>query len=75
MEQLRSGDGESVQIGKINQNCQLCCGHRGVKGTDYNAYAYMVVCLICANVYGANGTDMFERRCPECQNGAKGIRY
>jgi hypothetical protein len=26
-------------------------------------------------VYGTNGTDMYERRCPECQGGAAGIQY
>ena len=71
----RSGDRPSVQIGKANKNGQRCCGHRGVPGTDNLQYAYKVECLKCGYVYGANGTAMFERRCPECQGGDPGIPY
>ena len=71
----RSGDSPSVQVGTVNKNDQRCCGHRGVAGTDNLQYAYKVECLRCGYVYGANGTAMFERRCPECQGGGAGIPY
>jgi hypothetical protein len=71
----QSGTGESVQIGAVNRNGQRCCGHRGVTGTDHGQLAYKVDCTRCGYVYGANGSDMHERRCPVCDGGAAGIRF
>lgn len=73
--QWQSGNGQHVQIGVVNRNGQRCCGHHGVLGTDHGQYAYKVDCTVCGFVYGANGSDMHERLCPECQGGAPGIRY
>ena len=70
-----SGGGESVEIGYLNPNDQQCCGHRGVQGTDHGQYAYKVECTKCGYVCGANGSDMHERRCPQCSGGAPGIPY
>ncbi|MEI7636096.1 MAG: hypothetical protein WCJ37_02235 [Syntrophus sp. (in: bacteria)] len=71
----QSGEGIHVKIGVVNKHGQRCCGHRGVSGNDNNALAYKVECTCCGHVYGANGQDMFERLCPECQGGRLGIRY
>jgi len=71
----QSGGGPSTQIGFVNRNGQRCCGHRGIAGNDHLQYAYKIECLHCGFVYGGNGTDMFERRCPSCQGGAEGIRF
>jgi len=71
----QSGSAETVEIGYLNPNDQQCCGHCGVRGTDNQQYAYKIECTICGYVYGANGTDIHERLCPECQGGAPGIRY
>ncbi len=71
----QDGAGESVEIGYLNRNGQQCCGHCGVQGTDHGQYAYKTECTVCGHVYGTNGADMHERRCPECQRGAPGIRY
>jgi hypothetical protein len=73
--QWQEGSGESVEIGYLNPNDQQCCGHCGVPGTDHGQYAYKTECTICGYVYGTNGSDMHERRCPECQEGAAGIKY
>jgi hypothetical protein len=71
----QSGLGVSVQIGEVNRNGQRCCGHRGTSGTDHGQFAYKVECSYCGHVYGANGSDMHERLCPECQGGAPGIPF
>ncbi len=71
----QSGTGAWTQIGSINRRGQRCCGHRGIPGNDHKQLAYKVECTICGHVYGANGSDLFERRCPECQRGARGIKY
>ena len=73
--QWQDGSGEFVEIGHFNPNGQQCCGHCGVSGTDHGQYAYKTECTICGYVYGTNGSDMYERRCPECQEGAAGIKY
>ena len=77
MELFRSGNTETTQIGYTNRNCQLCTGHRGVAGTDHGQYAYRLRCLKteCGHSYGANGTDVFQRKCPKCQSGLVGIDY
>jgi hypothetical protein len=72
---FRSGDGETTRIGYVNKNKQKCHGTRGVHGTDHLQYAYRLECLGCGFVYGANGSDIAGRNCPECQGGAPGIRY
>ncbi len=59
----------------LNPNGQQCYGHCGVAGTDHGQYAYKTECTCCGYVYGTNGTDMHERKCPECQKGAPGIRF
>jgi hypothetical protein len=69
----RSGTGPSVQIGFVNPNGQICTGQRGSAGTDHMQYAYRTECGYCGHAYGANGSDMHERRCPNCQGGAPGI--
>ena len=71
----QSGEGETTQIGCVNQHDQECRGTLKVKGTDHEQYAYKVECLRCGYVYGANGSDLHERKCPNCQEGAAGIRY
>jgi hypothetical protein len=74
---LRSGSGTSTQTGYTNANNQRCDGHRGIAGTDHGQLSYGMVCLVndCGHVYGANGSDIFERKCPVCQGGKPGIPY
>ena len=72
---FESGEGPTVKIGYTNRNEQRCCGTLGVPGSDENAYAYKLECTLCGFVYGANGGDVFERKCPNCQGGMPGIRF
>lgn len=48
-----------------------------VSGTDHGALAYKMTCLRpeCGHVYGSNGTDVFQRRCPKCDGGKPGIEF
>jgi hypothetical protein len=72
---FRSGAGDTTEIGYVNANEQQCHGTLGIKGTDHNQLAYRMECLHFGFVYGANGADIHERKCPMCQLGAKGIKY
>jgi hypothetical protein len=69
----RSGTGASVEIGAVNRNGQICLGTRGVAGTDHLQLVYRLECGHCGLIYGANGSDVHERRCPGCQGGRPGI--
>ena len=77
MEAFRSGNTDSTRTGYVNRNDQLCTGHRGAAGTDHVQLSYRLLCLnvACGHIYGANGTDIFQRKCPKCQGGAEGIPY
>lgn len=75
MPEFRDGSGRTTKIGYVNRNQQECGGHRGVVGTDHNQVAYWMECLHCGHVYGANGSDVFQRKCPECQGGEAGIEF
>ena len=74
---FQSGTGPTTQIGYVNPNGQRSEGHRGLPGTDHGALSYRMVCQRpgCGRDYGANGTDVFQRRCPFCDGGRPGIPY
>jgi hypothetical protein len=70
-----AGTGTTTQIGYINRNNQKYFGHRHQPGNDSGQYSYKLRCLLCDHEYGANGTDIFQRKCPKCQGGKPGIPY
>lgn len=65
----------TTATGYVNRNRQKVHGTRGVSGTDHLQKAYKLECLACGHYYGANGLDIFQRKCPCCQGGALGIPY
>ncbi len=71
----KSGNTETTQIGFINRNQQKNLGHRGIAGNDHMQLAYGLACQHCGHEYGANGTDIHLRKCPNCQGGTPGIEY
>jgi hypothetical protein len=72
---FESGSTPTTQIGFITRRNQKCLGHRGRPGNDHLQKAYGMECLNCGKKYGANGTDIFQRRSPGCQQGKPGIAY
>ncbi len=72
---FRSGSTETTQIGYENRNRQRVHGTRRIAGNDHGQVSYKLECLECGHCYGANGTDIFQRMCPECQGGRPGIGY
>lgn len=75
MKMWKSGSTETTTIGYVNRNNQVVLGTRGIKGTDHGQLSYKLRCQNsgCGYEYGANGTDIFQRKCPKCQNGNPGI--
>lgn len=71
-----SADGPArttTQPGFINMNDQITIRNTGSEGTDHNQYIYQLACSLCGYVYGANGRDIHERKCPRCQDGLPGL--
>ena len=59
----------STDIGYVNKNNQRNNGITPHEGTDNNQYFYEMECLNCGHKYYANGTDIWQRKCPACQGG------
>ncbi|HEY2392991.1 MAG TPA: hypothetical protein VGK22_17570 [Candidatus Angelobacter sp.] len=68
-------DTPTTKTGYVNRNGQVVIRNTGLPGTDHGQKIYQLACSICGHVYGANGTDIFERKCPDCQGGKPGLEY
>ena len=66
---------KTTQVGYENPNHQVVVRATGLKGTDHLQHIYVLRCTKCETEYGANGSDIHERRCPTCQNGRPGLTY
>ena len=55
--------------GYINKNNQKNNGITPHEGTDNNQHFYEMECLNCGHKYYANGSDIWQRKCPVCQGG------
>jgi len=55
--------------GYINKNKQKNLGFSGEPGTDHMQKLYILKCLNCDFEYKANGSDIWQRKCPKCQGG------
>lgn len=73
----KNGNTKTTKIGYVNRNNQINLGTRGIKGTDHGQVSYKLLCQqpSCGHEYGANGSDVFQRKCPRCQGGAEGLEY
>src|SRR5439155_17829978 len=56
-------------------NGQTVVRRTDLHGTDHRQYIYVLRCTNCRFEYGANGTDIHDRKCPRCQEGAPGLQY
>jgi hypothetical protein len=67
--------GPTTRRGYVNRNGQVVIRNTGLPGTDYGQTVYQMACSICGHVYGANGSDIHLRRCPQHDRGARGLPY
>lgn len=63
----------STQPGFVNKNGQTVLHATGLAGTDHGQCVYALRCGHCGEDYGANGSDIWLRKCPGCQGGAPGL--
>ncbi len=61
----------STDLGYINEPYkQEVIGRTNKQGTDHSSILYMMRCTHCNHEYFANSTDIFQKKCPNCQGGA-----
>lgn len=56
----------TTEIGYTNRNQQTVIGKTNMPGTDHGQTVYELRCGDCGRTHGANGSDIFQRRCPHC---------
>ena len=71
----QDGDAPTTEPGYVNRNGQRVVRETGLPGTDHLQFVYVLRCRACGAEYGANGSDIYQRRCPSCQDGASGLPY
>jgi hypothetical protein len=62
--------GMTTTPGYVNRNQQTVIGLSDAAPTLHGQKVYVLACGSCGHQYGANGCDVFQRKCPECQGGA-----
>lgn len=60
---------KSTASGYVNKNNQRNNGRSSREGTDHMQWFYNLECLNCGCKYLANGSDIWQRKCPHCQGG------
>jgi Zn finger protein HypA/HybF involved in hydrogenase expression len=68
-------EAKTTEPGYENRNGQVVIRNSGLPGNDHAQTIYELKCSHCNHVYGANGSDIFQRKCPNCQSGAPGLEY
>lgn len=63
----------TTRPGAVNRNDQVVVRRTDHRGTDHMQYVYVLRCSKCSLEYGANGTDVWQRKCPRCQGGRAGL--
>lgn len=67
--------GYSTETGSTNRNRQTVVRASDLPGTDHGQSIYVLRCGDCQHEYGANGSDLWLRKCPGCQGGAPGLVF
>lgn len=65
----------TTAIGYINRNGQTVISKTDTAGNDHNQLVYILECQTCHHQYGANGSDIHLRRCPNHDGGRPGLAY
>jgi precorrin-8X/cobalt-precorrin-8 methylmutase len=71
----RAGAGRTTEAGYENRNGQITVRSTGLAGTDHGQYVYVLRCGSCGHEFGANGSEIHIRGCPQCQSGRPGLHY
>lgn len=59
--------------GYRNESGQVVVRNTGRRRGDMGQVVYELRCTRCGNKYGASGTEIYHRKCPQCQGGKPGL--
>lgn len=65
----------TTKPGYRNRNDQIVVRRTDLPGNDHNQRVYVLDCGRCQHRYGANGSDIWQRRCPHCGGGRPGLSF
>ena len=65
----------TTQIGYTNRNRQKVVRKTTEPGNDHNQPVYVLRWGDYGHEYGANGSDIWQRRCPRHDKGASGLPF
>ena len=71
---IRASKG-TTSIGYTNPRNQTVLRKTDLDGTDHMQKVYVLLCNECRHEYGANGSDIHQRRCPNHDAGKPGLPY
>lgn len=63
----------TTDIGYVNRNQQQVIRRTNQPGNDYGQTVYVLKCGVCGREHGANGSDIFQRRCPHHDPKSRGL--
>jgi hypothetical protein len=63
----------TTETGYRNRNRQVVIRVTHLSGTDHYQYVYVLRYGKCSQEYEANGSDIFQRKCPNCRGAAPGL--
>lgn len=63
----------TTRPGSKNRTSQIVMCETMEPGSDHGQFIYALRCRHCGLQYGANGSTMFERKCPGCQGVLPGL--
>ncbi len=72
---VRQSDAKTTLPGYSNRNGQTVIRRTDTPGNDHNQVVYELECGDCGERYGANGSDIWQRKCPKCGGGRPGLSY
>lgn len=72
-EQKARANRQTTVIGYVNRNKQEVVRRTDEPRTDHRQRVYVLRCSVCRHEYGANGPDIFLRKCPRHAGGAPGL--
>ena len=64
----------TTKVGYVNPNGQVVIRNTDKPGTDRGQKIYQLGCSLCGHIYGANGADIWDRKCPKCGRGKPGFQ-
>lgn len=64
---------KTTDVGYVNRNHQRVVRRTNQPGNDHGQTVYVLRCGICGREHGANGTDIFQRRCPYHDPKSRGL--